>query len=503
MANAALPAGRATPKRRALFGLFDADGWGWASVKAAFWFVFIILILGYIPDRAYYLTVNQTLELGLLAWSPVNLCPPSNEDVPCPAPAGAVLPWHTSPTELDLPAARTDAGAVQAGSRVVVVGGFDGQIATDSVYIAESTGVGNYAPFVEGPRLPAPRSDAAVVVYSGSIYVIGGRDASGAPTDTVFSLTPPTAGGALPTEWTPVDALKLPGPLAGAAGTSTGDGVLLVGGANGDGPQTAVWKARFVTDKLTPWVQQPGLLYEPNVGGVAEVVGDYVWLMGGRNADGPVKTVQVGLIGNRQPTTGGAASASPSPSASAAPGTPTTDTAQVTQWRVSEQTNLPEPRAEPAGFTANGTLYVMGGSDGSAPRSELYWAIPDADGSIPGWRHLAQSDLEIATAGATGFASGSAAFVFGGTTPEGVTAKVQRADLAPQEPFFQLGLVGATVPALKIDGEIGQQLGYLNAAGAGTVNFILLLLIGWAFAHKERTRQIFENLRNRRRRRRE
>ena len=69
----------------------------------------------------------------------------------------------------------------------------DGQIATDSVFIAESTGVGNYAPFVEGPRLPAPRSDAAVVVYSGSIYVIGGRDASGAPTDTVFSLT--TADG--------------------------------------------------------------------------------------------------------------------------------------------------------------------------------------------------------------------------------------------------------------------------------------------------------------------
>jgi hypothetical protein len=57
-------------------------------------------------------------------------------------------------------------------------------------------------------------------------------------------------------------------------------------------------------------------------------------------------------------------------------------------------------------------------------------------------------------------------------------------------PFFQLGLVGATVPGLKIDGEIGQQLGYLNAAGAGTVNFVILLLIGWAFAHKEQARGI-------------
>jgi hypothetical protein len=41
-----------------------------------------------------------------------------------------------------------------------------------------------------------------------------------------------------------------------------------------------------------------------------------------------------------------------------------------------------------------------------------------------------------------------------------------------------------------VGGEIGQQLGYLNAAGVGTVNFILLLLIGWAFAHKERSREL-------------
>ena len=65
-----------------------------------------------------------------------------------------------------------------------------------------------------------------------------------------------------------------------------------------------------------------------------------------------------------------------------------------------------------------------------------------------------------------------------------------RANTAPQSPFFQLGLVGATVPGLKIEGEIGQQLGYLNAAGVGTVNFIILLLIGWAYAHKAQTRAI-------------
>ena len=98
-------------------------------------------------------------------------------------------------------------------------------------------------------------------------------------------------------------------------------------------------------------------------------------------------------------------------------------------------------------------------------------------------------------------ASGAVAFLFGGITDGAPTTKNERSNLAPQEPFFRVGLVGATVPALKIDGEIGQQLGYLNAAGAGTVNFIVLLLIGWAYAHKERTRELIGRFRSRRRKR--
>ena len=70
--------------------------------------------------------------------------------------------------------------------------------------------------------------------------------------------------------------------------------------------------------------------------------------------------------------------------------------------------------------------------------------------------------------------------------------------MAPQTPFFQLGLLGATIPGLKLDGEIGQQIGYLNAATVGAVNFILLILIGWGFAHKERVREFVAERRRRR-----
>jgi hypothetical protein len=90
MAQSTLPVPRpqAAPRRRAFFGLFDADGWGWASVKALFWFILMIILLGYLPDRAYYFTVQRSVDLGLLVWSPINFCPPSNETLPCPAPAG-------------------------------------------------------------------------------------------------------------------------------------------------------------------------------------------------------------------------------------------------------------------------------------------------------------------------------------------------------------------------------------------------------------------------------
>ena len=55
------------------------------------------------------------------------------------------------------------------------------------------------------------------------------------------------------------------------------------------------------------------------------------------------------------------------------------------------------------------------------------------------------------------------------------------------------------VPALGIGGEVGQQLSYLVAAGVATANFVLLILIGYAYNHKAQTRAFFERIRGRRR----
>ena len=475
MAQQALTAGMTVPRRRAMFGLLDADGWAWASVKALVWTTIIILLLGYIPDRAYYLTVAKTVDLGVLVWSPINLCPPENKSLPCPVPVGGVVPWDVSPPELSLPQPRTDGSVVQVGTRLLYVGGTDGKTAQSTVFVASTVGTGNFDKWTDGPALPAPRTEAAVAFVAGSVYVMGGLGADGAPTTTTYVLTPDGTTGELGAWKEAPAALVLPEARSGAAATATADGVLLIGGTNATGPVATTWKSTFdATGTLGKWaVEQP--LTVTQTGAAAAVVGDFVWIFGGRDANGPVATVQRGSFG-----------------VAAEEGLPENpDEGKVIAWATNPSANLPGPRADPAAWAVNGALYVAGGVDSTGLHKEVYWAVPTTLGDITEWKHLDVSDLPTPMAGGAPVISGPNAIIVGGTTADGVVGSSIRANIAPQPPFFRLGLVGMTVPGLTVGGEIGQQLGYLNAAGAGTLNFVILIFIGWAYAHKGQARALF------------
>jgi hypothetical protein len=481
MAQTALTTQQAQPtptRRRAFFGLFDADGWAWAGAKAAFWFVLIIIMLGYIPDRAYYFTVQKTLDVGLLAWSPVNFCPPANETLPCPAPVGATLPWHNAPEEVRLPQGRTGGAAGVIGTAYLYAGGSDGQAATDTVFVSHAVGTGNLDTWSAGPSMPEARTDAAYAVLGNTFYVIGGYGPDGQPTDTVFSLA--LANDGTPGDWATEDA-ALPEPRAGASAAAVSDGIVVMGGSDGKITSNTVWKTQqdASSGALGDWAAQAPLV-EANTGGAAIHEGDYILLMGGRNGNGDVvSTVQVGTVGGDQATADD-------------------PNALINPWATSSQTNLPAPRADLTAFAANGTLYVQGGTDGSTPQPETWWGEPTASGAVTEWHHLDQTDLGAGVEGSTAVVSGPHAFLIAGTTTAGVTNDIARAYLAPEPPFFQVGVLGATIPALSLGGEIGQQIGYLNAAGVATVNFVILLVIGWGFAHKERVREIVAARRRRR-----
>ena len=469
MATRALTSGTTRTRGRAFFGLFDANGWGWASLKAIFWFILLIFLLGYVPDRAYYFTVNKTIDLGILAWSPINFCAEGNRSLPCPAPVGAVVPWDVSPQELSLPEARTDGTVVQSGTTILYVGGSDGNAPSAKTFMAKTSGVGNFDKWTPGPDLPEARADAAVLYSGGRIYAIGGLGPDGKPTKTVFVLTPDSTTGGLGEWQTAADAkleLELPAARAGAVALAGTDGLFLVGGTDGTAPTATIWKSTFDVKTGAPgkWAEQPGKLYTAVTDASAAIIGSYVWVYGGTGPDGKaVATVQRGEFGT------GA------------------DATNIVRFGVrGGSTDLPAPRTNMNAFAANGNLYAIGGTDGSTPQSQLYWSVPTSTGDLPEWKHLDVSDLPAqGNAGGAPIVLGPDAIIVGGTTKDGVVAGSARANIAPEAPFFQLGLIGATVPALKIDGEIGQQLGYLNANTIGVVNFVIFLLIGWAFAHRE------------------
>ena len=490
MAQQALGTG-STVRRRAMFGLLDRDGWTWASLKALVWFVLIIFLMGYLPDRAYYFTVFSTIDLGLRsdALTPVNFCPPENQTLPCPAPAGAILPWQLSPAELALPAGRRDGVTVQVGTHLLYIGGSDGTEAVPSVFVADLYSTGNFSAWRKGPDLPEARTRLSAGFFGGSVFVVGGADATGKPTSTAWFLTPDAKTGEL-TSWQVADggtgadgktkrpSLALPEARAGAAFVPAGDGIVLVGGRSATGPVATVWKATINTaGVLQPWEAQTPM-NQPRADEAAILLGSSIFVYGGVDASGPTTGVQRGNL--------------------------TADANQVThvtQWGTPTNAgaNLPAPRTDAAAFTANGALYLAGGTDGSSPASDVWWTTPDASGGIAGWKHLAQSDLPAPLTGGSAISSGAQAYIVGGASSGGITNASARANLAPKPPFFQLGgPFGATVPALKIDGEVGQQIGYLAAAGVGTGNFVLLIVIGWAYAHQEQTKAFFRRLRGRR-----
>ena len=486
----ALPAGRPV-RSRPVFGLFDADGWAWATTKALFWLIVIIMTLGYIPDRAYYFIVSRTIDLGILGWSPVNLCPPENTtSMPCPVPAGAVLPWQASPKELALPEGRTDGAAAQVGTNLLYIGGSNASGATDTTFVAKLQN-GNYGAWSAGPALPAARTDAALANLSGVIYLMGGKGRDGKPTDTVWSIGLDPDSGALKS-WAPVEGIKLPAPRAGAAAVAVTDGIVVAGGWDADGkPSTTVWKATIdASGKLGQFKEQAALL-KPVAEAAIAFEGAYLWVYGGADDKGAVGAVQRGTIGGSvaNPGASGApggttapASAAASPAASGAPAT------NVSQWAVQDKANLPVAREGASGFSANSALYLVGGSDGTSAKKELYWTVPDSNGNVPTWSHLDATDLPAGLVDGAPVLTGSTVVILGGKSDGSPLASAYRASLAPQLPFFRLGLVGVTVPALQIGGEIGQQLGYLAAAGIGTGKFVILIIIGYALNHRPQIR---------------
>jgi hypothetical protein len=478
--------------RRAFFGLFDAAGWGWASFRAVLWTLLIILLLGYIPDRAYYIVASPTVEIGLNGVSLVNICPGENKDLPCPAPAGALVPWESgAPTALQ--GAGEGGSLLQVGSHLYYVGGrvsgaLDEYANTPGVSAAAigAEGLSNWAAVAP---LPAPRALSATVYLAGTAYVIGGTSDTESATATVFTGAPDAATGTIDA-WMLADALELPAPRNGAAAITVSDGLIVFGGANEfNEPQTTVWKSTLQSNgSLGPW-EEMAPLPEPRANAAAALVGDSVWIWGGRDASGYTGVSLHGYIAVEK-TAGGGDYGGGTPSADAVDEQGDAAIGSIYKWTAtSGDANLPLPREGAALWSANGTLYVAGGvQDGTAVGS-VYWTAPTDATGLTSWTNLPQVDLpaDEHRTNASGAVIGARALLIGGEDASGAPASTSvSAVTSPKAPVFRAGLFGLTIPGLAIPGDIGEQLGFLSAAGAWTLNFVLLCAMAVAYAQRER-----------------
>jgi DNA-binding beta-propeller fold protein YncE len=188
---------------------------------------------------------------------------------PPAAPAGRVRAAVVG----QLPAARSDASGVTAGSVAYVIGGYDG-FSWDPRVIATRDG----QHFRAVARLPVPVRYAAVAAAAGEIWVFGGETPAG-PTDAIQRISPATGAATV--------VGHLPQPLQGASALVLDGQIYLAGGASGSLTSAAVY--RF--DPAVSRVTAAGALPVPVAYAGAVVSGAVGYLIGGEDGPRAVPTV--------------------------------------------------------------------------------------------------------------------------------------------------------------------------------------------------------------------
>jgi len=178
----------------------------------------------------------------------------------------------------NLPVARSDLAAVEAGSTAYVLGGFDGSALVGSI-LATQDGVH----FKVVGELPQPVRYAGVTLDgSGDIWVIGGElgtsgnaDAGGATTD-IQRFDPATGITSV--------VAHLPQALGHDQALLLGGRIYVTGGRTAAGPSAAIWEIDPATGVVIPAGSLPG----PRSDAGAVVIGGVGYLVGGE-VSGPTQ----------------------------------------------------------------------------------------------------------------------------------------------------------------------------------------------------------------------
>ena len=307
MAQQALGPGTAVPRRRALFGLLDADGWAWASVKAFAWLIIIIFLLGYLPGSRLLLDRRpdgRPRHPRLVADQPL---PADERDAALPG-AGrrARAVGAVARRSSNLPQPRTDGAAIQVGTQILYIGGSDGTTASADVYVAPTVGTGNFDAVGRGPAAAraARRRERRLRRRQHLRHRRPRRET--APRPTRSSCSARTARPARSASGTPADDLDAArAAQRGRRGDHRRTGCCSSAVAMPTVPvDDDVEDAAQRAGRLGAWAKEAAARQRRRPTRRPSLIGDYLWLFGGSDANGPVGTVQRGDVRPRPPRKG-------------------------------------------------------------------------------------------------------------------------------------------------------------------------------------------------------
>ncbi len=269
----------------------------------------------------------------------------------------SLAPWT-------LPRASARAVLVADGSRLLLLGGLDGNRQTTSEVLALDPATGTVA---KVGALGAAVHDAAGALVNGAPMVFGGGNSTETAAVQAFG---PDGGSHV--------VGRLPIPRSDLAAATLGARTFLVGGYDGSSIRAT---ALATTDGMTFTLL--GDLPVPVRYPAVAALGTAVYVIGGSTADGAVRTVQL------------------------------LDTTTGTTRTIGD---LPETLSDAVAATVSGRVYVFGGEWGGRPSAQV-WRLDVGSGAAPGATLTPVATLSTPVVDAAVAVLGDRAYLVGGESP--------------------------------------------------------------------------------------
>ncbi|OGR41912.1 MAG: hypothetical protein A2X35_11425 [Elusimicrobia bacterium GWA2_61_42] len=303
-------------------------------------------------------------------------------------------PWATDSLALD--AARYGQASVVYGSHVFLAGGFNGITFSSVVYRGALGPGGTLAGWETASYLPAARYGHQLLAAKGRLYSLGGYDSAGSHAE-VWSADISSAGviGA----WLP--EAPLPAALYFHAAAVAAGKIYVSGGyASGSGVQGTIYRSQVGDDGVLGGWTAPDALPAPRYSHTMTLIAGRLYVAGGKDgaaARSEVWATQLDAQGELP-----------------------------VSW--TEYTPLPAPRFGHKALAAANSLYVIGGSNGSAAQAQVFLSTVSAALSAQApWQ--AYNPLPSARQFPAAEIVGEKLWVFGGSSGSAARGEIFTSDI--------------------------------------------------------------------------